>query len=216
MNDKQLRQDVLNELEYEPSIDAIHIGVTAKDGTVTLTGHVASYPQKKAAERAAWRVKGVRAIAQDIEVHLPSSKKISDDEIAERAIAILAWSAPETRDAIRVKVANGFITLTGQVNWHYQRTAAELTVRQLSGVPGVINDIILAPAMQLADVRQRILDALKRHAEVEASRIHVDVHEGGTVEIGGEVDDWDEHRAIVRAVWSAPGVRVVEDRVRIC
>lgn len=215
MNDKELRQDVLDELDYEPSVDSADIGVMAENGVVTLTGHVPSYAQKFTAEKAAWRVKGVKAIAQKIEVRLPGDKKINDDEIAERAVTILSWSTPVPRDAVRVKVSNGWVTLTGQVNWNFQRAAAESAVRKLSGVIGVSNEIALSQAAQSIDVRQRIVDALKRHAEVEAARIRIDVREGGNVTIEGDVDDWEERQAVERAVWSAPGVSTVDDRVRI-
>ncbi|HEV2679558.1 MAG TPA: BON domain-containing protein [Rhodanobacter sp.] len=215
MNDKELCRNVLDELDFEPSIDAANIGVTAENGVLTLTGHVPAYAQKTAAERSAWRVKGVKAIAQEIDVRLPSDKKVNDDQIALRAINILAWSAWIPDGAARVKVADGWVTLTGQVNWNYQRNAAEAEVRKLSGVIGVINRITLMPTTQVVDVRQHILDALKRHALVKASRISIDVHDGGMVKIKGVVDDWDERRAIERAVWSTPGVNMVDDQVRI-
>jgi osmotically-inducible protein OsmY len=215
MNDIELRQFVLDELEFEPSIDAADIGVAAENGVITLTGHVPSYAQKMAAERAAWRVKGVKAIAQKIEVRLPGDKKVNDDEIAERALNILAWASSGLRDNVKVRVANGWVTLTGKVQWHYQRAAAESEVRKLNGVIGVTNSIELSPEVQASDIRQRILDALKRHAEVEASHIRIDVRDGGAVKIEGEVDNWDERQAVERAVWSAPGVRTVDDRVRI-
>ena len=215
MNDNDLRQNVLDELDFEPSIDSANIGVTADNGVVTLTGHVPSYSQKMATERAAWRVKGVKAIAQKIDVRFPGEKKINDDEIAQRALSILAWNAAIPHDAVRVKVQNGWITLTGQLKWNYQRLAAESEVRKLSGVTGVSNDIVLANAVDIVDVKQRILDSLKRHAVVEASRIRIDVRDDGTVAIEGEVDNWDERQAVERAVWSAPGVLTVEDHVRI-
>lgn len=215
MNDKELRQFVIDELEYEPSIDAADIGVAAENGVVTLSGHVADYAQKMAAERAVWRVKGVKAIAQEIEVRLPGDKKHGDDEIAQRILNILAWNTMIPRDRIRAKVIEGRVTLSGQVNWNYQRMAAEAEVRKLTGVKGVINEITLSPVVQVGDVKQRIQDALERHAEVEAARISVEVKEPGTVRLEGHVDSWDERRAVERAVWSAPGVRIVEDRLTI-
>ena len=215
MNDKELRQLVLDELEFEPSIDAANIGVAAESSVITLTGYVPSYAQKLAAERAAWRVKGVKGIAQEIEVRLPGHTRSNDDEIAQRALSILAWSTLVPSGAIRVKVSDGWITLSGQVDWNYQRDAALSEVRKLSGVIGVVNSIELKPNAQVGDVKQRILDALKRHAEVEANRIRVDVRNDGTVRIEGEVDNWDEQQAVERAVWSASGVRAVDDRLRI-
>lgn len=213
--DSLLRDDVLEELDYEPSLDASNIAVMAADGVVTLTGHVASYAEKLAAERAAWRVDGVKAIAQKIEVHLPGDKKMGDDEIAKRAIDILTWNVLVPAQDIHVKVAHGWITLAGEVAWNFQREAAEAAIRKLSGVVGVSNDIRVKPNVQVGDVRRSIADALKRHAEVEAARIRIDVQTNGTVAIEGKVDDWEERQAVERAVWSAPGVRAVENRVRI-
>lgn len=215
MNDNELRQNVIDELEFEPSLDAANIGVAAERGVVTLTGHVSSYFQKMSAERATWRVKGVKAIAQEIEVRLPGDRQIADDEIARRAVNILAWDDSVPKDAVKVRVASGWITLSGQVTWYFQRTAAESQVRKLSGVSGVINNITLVPQVNVADVRQRIVSALKRNAEVEADRIHVDVRENGVVKVEGVVDDWDERQAVERAVWSAPGVHSVDAQLRI-
>ena len=217
LNDKQLRQHVIDELDFEPSIDSADIGVTVENGVVTLIGHVTSYAQKLSAERATWRVKGVKAIAQEIQVRIPSDKKNNDDEIAQRAISMLAWNSSVPRDAIKVKVQDGWVTLTGQVNWNYQRVAAEAAVRKLTGVVGVINNVSLAPTTvaQPTDVKQRIVDALKRHAEVEAAQIKVSVHDSGVVSLEGDVDNWDERDAVERAAWSVPGVRAVEDHLRI-
>ncbi|MBB5206521.1 BON domain-containing protein [Chiayiivirga flava] len=215
MNDTELRQHVIDELEFEPSLDAANIGVAAERGVVTLTGHVSSYSQKVAAERATWRVEGVKAIAQEIQVRLPGDRQLADDEIARRAINILAWDDFVPKDAVKLRVASGWITLTGAVTWNYQRNAAESQVRKLSGVAGVSNDITLVPQVSSTDVRQRIVNALKRNAEVEAERIHVDVRENGVVKVDGVVDDWDERQAVERAVWSAPGVHSVDARLRI-
>ena len=215
MNDRELRQNVIDELDFEPSIDSADIGVAAENGVITLSGHVPSYAQKMAAERAAWRVKGVKAIAQEIKVRIPGDKQRDDDEIAQRAVDILAWNSLIPRDAIHVRVQNGFVTLSGQLDWNFQRKAAEADIRKLTGVAGVINEITLKPAIQAVDVKQRITDALKRHAEIEARNIKVDVRDGDTVSLEGEVDNWDERQAVVNAAWSAPGVRSVDDRLRI-
>jgi osmotically-inducible protein OsmY len=211
MNDKDLRQLVIDELDYEPSIDAADIGVAAENGVVTLSGHVADYVQKMAAERAAWRVKGVKGIAQKVEVRLPTDRKWNDDEIAQRAVNILAWNALVPKDAVRVKVSDGWITLSGNVNWNYQRQAAENEVRKLSGVKGVTNSIALTSVVQVGDLKRRIQEALKRHAEVEADAVRVDVRGDGTVRIEGRVDNWSEMQAVEHAVWSAPGVQRVDD-----
>ncbi len=215
MNDKALRQLVLDELDYEPSIDAADIGVTAENGVITLSGHVPSYAQKFAAEHATWRVRGVKAIAQEIEVRLPGDKKVNDDEIADRAVAILSWSTVVPRETVKVKVAKGWVTLTGRLHWNFQRMAAEAAIRKLSGVIGVSNQIELTQTANAGDMRRRITDALKRHAEVEAERIRIDVRDDGRVTIEGDVDDWEERQAVERAVWAAPGVKSVDDRMRI-
>jgi osmotically-inducible protein OsmY len=213
MNDKELRQFVIDELEYEPSVDAADIGVAAENGVVTLSGHVADYVQKMAAERAAWRVKGVKGIAQKIEVRLPSDKKWNDDEIAQRALSILGWNSLIPKDSVRVKVSDGWVTLSGDVKWNYQRQAAENEVLKLGGVKGVVNDVTLASVVQFSDVRRRIHEALKRHAEIEADAVRVDVQGDGTVRIDGHVDNWSEMQAVEHAVWSAPGVRRVDDHL---
>lgn len=215
MNDKDLCRNVLDELAFEPSIDSEHIGVTAANGVVTLSGYVPSYAQKMAAERAAWRVKGVHAIAQEIAVRLPNDKKLNDDEIAERAIKTLAWNAWIPDNTVKVRVSHGWVTLTGQVEWNFQRQASEREVRKLSGVLGVINEITLQSAVRTSDIKQRILDALKRHAVVESEQIRVDVRDNGVVELNGSIDDWEERQAVEHAVWSTPGVRAIEDHLRI-
>lgn len=215
MNDKYLRQNVIDELNFEPSIDSADIGVAAENGVVTMTGHVSSYSQKLSSERAVWRVKGVKAIAQEIEVRFPGDKKQNDDEIAQRAVNILAWNSLLPRESVRVKVQNGWVTLTGQLDWNYQRSEADFDVRKLSGVTGVSNEITLKPSVQPVDVKQRITDALTRHVEVEASHIQISVRDGGTVSLEGEVDNWDERQAVVRAAWSAKGVLAVENHLRI-
>ncbi|SFN47202.1 BON domain-containing protein [Dokdonella immobilis] len=215
MNDKELRQLVLDELEYEPSLDAADIGVTAENGVVTLSGYVTDYSQKVAAERAAWRVRGVRAIAQKIEVRLAGDKRQHDDEIAQRILSIFAWNTLIPENKIRAKVSDGWVTLSGHVDWHYQRGAAESEVRKLSGVKGVTNEIQLTVAAQQGDVKRRIEDALRRYAEIEASDIRVDIKDGSTVHLEGRVDNWGERSAVERAVWSAPGVRNLVDNLVI-
>ena len=213
MSELQLRQDVVDELEYEPSVDAAHIGVAVDKGVVTLTGHVASYAEKQAAIAAVRRVKGVRAIAEEIEVLYALDKKTSDDEIAQRAIDILGWDMMVPSDSIQVMVHNGWVTLTGNVDWHYQKKQAEEDVRKLSGVRGVTNTIEIKPSVQAEDVKRKIEEALKRHAEIEASAIRVTVRERNKVLLEGKVGSWDERNAVENAAWSAPGVKSVEDRM---
>jgi osmotically-inducible protein OsmY len=213
MSELQLRQDVVDELEFEPSIDAAHIGVVVDKGVVTLTGHVASYAEKQAAIAAVRRVKGVRAIAEEIEVRHPSGKKTSDDEIAKRAIDILSWDTTVPSGSIQVMVRDGCVTLTGSVEWNYQKKQAEEDVRKLSGVRGVINTVEIQPSVQADDVKQKIEEALKRHVEIEANAIRVTVHEHNKVVLEGTVDSWDTRHAVEKAAWSAPGVKSVEDRM---
>ena len=214
-HNRALRQRVIDQLDFDPSIDSSNITVSADGGVITLGGHVPSVMQKAAAERAAWRVRGVKAIAQDIHVRFPEDKKVNDDEIAGRALAILDWSSAIPHGAVRLKVQDGWVTMSGQVPWNYQRTLAEYEVRKLSGVSGIINQVTLARVAQPADVKQRILCALERHAELAARDITVDVRTDGSVRIGGKVDTWDEREAVEQAVWSAPGVTMVEDALQI-
>jgi osmotically-inducible protein OsmY len=215
MNDKELRQLVIDELEFDPRIDSADIGVAAENGVVTLSGHVPTYIQKIAAERATWRVKGVKGIAQKIEVRLPGDKKQNDDEIAQRALNVLAWDVTVPRDCVRVKVADGWVTLSGSVRWNYQRDAAAKEIRKLGGVKGVTNSIQLQSTVQAGDVKQRIQDALKRHAEVEADEVRVNVLDNGSVRLDGHVENWGELQAVKRAVWSAPGVQSIDDHLVI-
>lgn len=214
-SDTQLQQDVLDELDFEPSVNAAHIGVTAKNGVITLSGHAASYAEKIAAEEAARRVKGVHAIAQEIEVRYPSDKKTSDDEIAARALSVLRWNAVVPYEAVQIKVQDGWVTLLGEVEWQFQRVAAESGIRRLSGVAGVINQITLKSRIEAKDVESKIEEALKRSAEIEARGIHVSSLGGGKVALEGKVHDWQEREAVKRAAWSAPGVLAIEDRLQI-
>ncbi len=215
MSDSRLRQDILDELEYEPSINAANIGVTVEKGVVTLTGHVHSYAEKHAAERITQRVKGVHAIAEEVEVRLPEHKKTADDEIAGRVLKILAWSAAITSpDDIQVKVERGFVTLAGVVEWHFQRSAAENSVRHLTGVTGIDNQLRIRPRMDLLDVKQGIKDALRRNAEIEADLIDVEVS-GSHVTLRGRVQSLRERVMAERAAWAAPGVTAVTDNLMI-
>lgn len=190
-SDLQLRQDVLDELEFEPSVNAAHIGVGANRGVITLTGFVTNYAEKAAAERAARRVKGVNAIAEEIEVRLPSDAKRSDDEIAARALDILKWQVGVPADRIRVKVEKGTVTLTGEVDWQFQKTDAEHVVHKLTGVASVVNQIRVASPVRASEVKEKIQKALERSADVEASRITV-LTDGGRVVLSGKVRAWYE------------------------
>lgn len=214
MTDKVLHQAVLDELEWDPSFNAAHIGVAVEDGVVTLTGHVGSYAEKVAAERAAKRVAGVRGVAQEIEVRYSSDKKTADDQIAKRALDILSWNTTIPKDRIQVSVQKGWVSLSGQVDWWYQRVDAENAVRRLSGVTGLSNAITVKPQVQAMDVKSRIERALKRSAEMEASGIRVSVA-GGKVTLDGKVKAFYERDLAERTAWSAPGVTAVEDRISI-
>ena len=212
MTDKDLRRDVLDELDFDPSLAAGDIGAAVADGVVTLTGHVSSYAEKVAAERAVRRVRGVRAIAQEIAVRYADDKKVADDQIAARALAIIDWSVHLPKGAIQVKVAGGWVTLTGLVDWQYQMAGAETAVRKLSGVHGVTNLIEVRPRVPPTAVKEKILDAFKRGALFEADAIKVTVS-GDRVILEGAVTAWAERDAAERAAWSVPGVRAVEDRI---
>ena len=214
MSDKTLRQTVMDELEWDPSFNAQHIGVAVEEGVVTLTGHVGSYIERLAAEKAVKRVKGVRAIAEEIEVRFPSDKKTSDDQIARRALDVIAWDSTIPKDKIQIKVQNGFVTLSGEVDWFYQRDDAEAAVRKLTGVKGLSNEVKVKPQVRGTDIKQRIETALKRNAEVEADAIKVTVQEGRVI-LDGKVKAWYERELAERTAWSAPGVISVEDRISI-
>lgn len=214
ISDHELRQHVLDELEFEPSVNATHIGVGANAGVVTLTGFVSSYGEKLAAERAARRVKGLKAIAEEIEVRLPSDKKSSDDEIAGRAVDILKWRVGTPANRISVKVEKGVVTLTGDVEWRFQRSEAEAAIHNLTGVAGVANLIRVTSPIQVPEVKEKIQKALHRSADLDASRITVHL-DGGKVVLGGKVRAWYERDIAERAAWSAPGVTEVQDHIQI-
>jgi osmotically-inducible protein OsmY len=213
-SDAELQQRVIDELDFEPRVEAAHIGVGVRDGVVTLAGHVASLAEKYAAERAARRVKGVKAVAQELEVRLASDKKTSDDEIAARAVRMLNWDVLIPHDRIEVVVEHGTVTLTGEVEWNYQRLEAEEDVMRLGGVTAVINEITVKPRVRAEDVEAAIRGALERNAETEADRVAVHVS-GGRVTLTGKVVAWTEREAIERAAWSVPGISHVEDLIEL-
>jgi osmotically-inducible protein OsmY len=213
-SDLQLRQDVLDELEFEPAVNAAHIGVAVHDGVVTLSGFVTSYAEKLAAESAVRRVKGVKAVAEEIEVRLPSDKKTSDDEIARRAADILKWRVGVPADRIGIIVEKGVVTLTGDVEWAFQRSDAEAAIHKLTGVVGVNNQIRVRSNVDAGAVREQIEKALRRSAEVDASRISIETS-GGKVILRGKVHAWYERNIAEHAAWAAPGVNEVEDYIQI-
>ncbi|WP_409318275.1 BON domain-containing protein [Pseudomonas sp. KCJK9016] len=214
MNDIILRNTILDELDFQPNIDAAHIGVSVDNGIVTLSGHVKSYAQKVSAERAVKAIKGVRAVAEEIKVRLDKGAGTDDDTIANRAVNIISWRSDTPAGDIKVVVQKGWVTLDGQVDWQYQKEVAESAVRKLSGVVGVDNRITLRPRVNAVDIQQSIEEALKRNAEVDARSIRIKV-DGSVVKLEGRVHFWREREIAERAAWSVPGVSKVEDQLLI-
>jgi osmotically-inducible protein OsmY len=212
MTDLELKKSVEAELSWEPSVNAAEIGVAVKDGVVTLTGRVDSYWEKMAAERAAARVAGVRAIANELEIHLPFSSERTDEDIARAALNRLEWSISVPKDRIKVKVSKGWLTLEGTVGWQFQKAAAEEAVRNLVGVKGLLNHIEVKPQVSKIEVKSAIEAALKRSAQVDANRITVET-DGDKVILRGTVRSWFERQEAERATWRSPGVRTVDDRI---
>jgi osmotically-inducible protein OsmY len=212
--DTVLKGEVLDELEWEPSINATRIGVTVKEGVVTLSGEAESYHEKVEAERAALRVEGVRGIASEIEIHLPGTSHRSDADIARAVLDTLKWNNSIPPDRIKVVVKKGWVTLEGDVDWGYQRTAAEDSVRRLTGVMGVSNQVTLKARPTSAGIKTRIEQAFKRSAEIDANRIAADITDG-TVTLRGTVRTWAEKQEAERVAWASPGVARVQNLLLI-
>jgi osmotically-inducible protein OsmY len=201
-----------SELKWEPSINAAAIGVAVKNGIVTLTGHVSSWGEKYAAEKAAKRVYGVQAVVNDIVVKLPDSSKRTDEDVAAECLNVLKTHSGLPVDRIKLVVEQGRVTLEGEVDWQYQKIAIENAIRHVTGVTAVINNITVKPKVTATDVKQRIEEALKRNAEIDARRIIVEAQDGKVI-LRGSVRTWIERKEAEQAAWSAPGVTSVENNI---
>jgi osmotically-inducible protein OsmY len=214
LNNPVLQKKVLDALDWEPSLDASRIGVAVNDGIVTLNGQVPSWAELWTAERVIKRMTGVKGVANDLEVKLPGDAQRTDTDLAAAAVRAMEWDVQVPNQKLQVRVANGWLTLEGKVEWQYQREAAERAVRHLLGVRGVSNQITLVPKVTPADLKKRIEDALKRSAELEARLIRVET-KGGAVVLDGTVHSWAERDRAEQAVWAAPGVVSVEDHLAV-
>jgi osmotically-inducible protein OsmY len=212
--DSEIERDVVEELKWNPDLDSTDIAVTVKDGVVTLAGFVKSYVDKTEAEVAAKRVAGVVAVANDIAVRLPATDERPDPEIARQAVASLRSQLPISAERIKVVVKNGWVTLEGTVEWHYQRNIAEAAVGYIRGVKSVTNLIGLRPRAEPIEIKKRIEEAFRRSAEIDANHITVEAN-GSEVVLKGSVRSWTEREEAERAAWAAPGVTKVEDRLAV-
>ena len=213
-NDSLIQANVLEELKWRPSINAAHIGVTAYDGVVTLTGKVTHYAEKTTAEDATKGVYGVKGVANDIEVEMLGSHKKNDTDVAVAALNALAWDYQVPNDQVQVVVKNGWVTLDGTVDWQFQKDAAERAVRHLAGVAAVSNQIALKPTAKWIDVAHKIEDAFRRNADLDARRIKVRTA-SGVVTLTGSVASWTERNQAMWAAWSAPGVTSVINDITV-
>jgi len=213
-SDVELRRDVLDELEWEPSIDAAQIGVTTREGVVTLAGTAKSYSEKLKAERVTKRVLGVKAIANEIEVRLPGTHERTDSDIARVAVDALKWRASVPEGRIKVAVGKGWVTLEGEVDWQYQKDVALEAVHHLVGVKGVTNLITVKPRVSATEVKSRIEAAFRRSAELDAQKIRVETKDG-KVTLHGQLQSWAERDEAERTAWAAPGVTQVENFIAI-
>jgi osmotically-inducible protein OsmY len=213
-SDSQLQQDVLAELRWEPAVNAAHVGVEVTQGVVTLRGYVATCSEQWDAERAAQRVAGVRGMVDEITVELAAGHLRPDGEIASAARNVLQWTTSLPRDTIGIDVEQGWLTLTGSVDWEFQRKAATRAVRHLAGITGVSDRIVIGTGVSLWAVKSEIEAALRRRARQDAHQIQVEVH-GAAITLSGQVGSWSERALARQSAWGTPGVRSVVDRMTV-
>lgn len=214
MTDRELQQHVQNALDWEPSVEASEIGVSVDNGVVALRGDVQSYVEKEAAERVTLRVYGVRAVANDLTVRLATEAERTDSDIALAASNALKWHASVPDRNLTIVARNGWITLNGTVDWQFQKDAAARAIRDLMGVRGVTNTIVVQPRIKAGDVQAKIEAAFRRSAEIDARRVNVAVQDS-KVTLSGNVRSWAERQEAERAAWAAPGVVQVDDRLTV-
>ncbi|MCX6311255.1 MAG: BON domain-containing protein [Bacteroidetes bacterium] len=212
--DAQIQQDVIEELKWQPFIHASEIGVAVKNGIVTLTGTVDTYAKKLAAELAAKKIAGVKAVAEDIEVKLPGSLRKTDAEIAEAVLNALKWHSAVQEEKIKIKVEKGWVSLQGEAEWEFQKAAARDAIENLSSVIGVTDNIIITPRVTATDIKAKIILALQRSANLDAERIKIETI-GNKVILTGKVRSLAEKKDAAKAAWMAPGVKVIENNLEI-
>lgn len=214
MSDLELRRAILDELEFQPYIDAAAIGVAIVNGVVSLTGHVKTYAEKEAVERVVKRVKGVQAVAEELQVRVPGELEVGDEVIASRCLEVMRWNTDTVADRMLIEVQQGWVTLEGEVDWQYQKEAAQDAVRRLSGVVGINNRLIVRPKVGVEDIKARIETALARNSELDANKIRVTVDDK-TVRLEGHVRHWRERKACEHTAWAVPGVSHVDNHILI-
>lgn len=214
MTDRELQRHVQSALVWDPSVTSTDVGVTVDNGVVTLRGDVSSYAEKQAAERIALHVFGVKAVANDLTVRLAGDYERTDGDLAQACVSALKMNTVIPRDRVSVAVSDGWVTLTGTVEWQFQKESAARAVRDLVGVRGITNNVVVHPQVRIADIQNKIEAALKRSAEIDARRINVSVQDN-KVTLTGNVHSWAERQAAERAVWSAPGVSQVDDHITV-